>query len=143
MRLAPLIFQALLLSIVLGTAYANDVTGSWEYKGPSESGMWLKTQATGRKVRFQLEVARGAPSYNSGWIEGEFDLNGTSGVFLSTENGNCEMAFKFKRSSVRIEEAEDKQQCGFGYNVYAVGTLMLKSRSRPKFSDGDPRFSSK
>jgi hypothetical protein len=143
MRLALLIFRVLLLSIAVGTAYANGVTGSWEYKGPSESGMWLKTLETDRKVRFQLEMTRGAPSYNSGWIEGEFNLNGTSGVFRSSEHGDCEIAFKFMRSSVRIEEAEDKQQCGFGYNVYAVGTLARKSRSTPKFSNSDPRFNSK
>lgn len=143
MRFAPLILRVLLLSTGFGTAYANDVTGSWEYKGPAESGMWLKTQATGDKVRFQLEVARGAPSYNSGWIEGEFDLDGTSGVFRSTEYGDCEIAFEFTRSSVRIAEGEDKGQCGFGYNVFADGTLRLKSRSKPTFSDADPRFSSK
>lgn len=139
MRFTPLIIRVFLLT-GCGTAYANDVTGSWAYKGQAESGMWLKTEATGHKVRFQLEIARGAPFYNSGWIEGEFDLNGTSGVFQTSEYGNCEITFKFTRSYVRIMESEGKRQCGFGHNVYADGMLKLKSRSRPKFSYGDPRY---
>ena len=139
----PQIAAALLLPVALGTAYANDATGSWEYRGPADSGMWLKTEQVGHKVRFQLELARGAPSYNSGWIEGAFEVHDASGVFRTNQYGVCEITFEFARSSVRITESENRQECGFGYNVHANGTLLLKSREAPKFSDGDPRLGSK
>jgi len=143
MRHALLIVPALLLLIGLGTAYANDATGFWEYRGPANSGMWLKAQQVEHRVRFQLELARGAPSYNSGWIEGAFEVHNASGVFQSTQHGVCEITFEFARSSVRIKESENTQECGFGYNVRADGTLILKSRKTPTFSDGDPRLGSK
>src|SRR4051812_22646841 len=97
---------ALLLFLQFNAAQASDATGSWEYRGPSESGMWLKSQQVGNRVRFQLELARGAPSYNSGWIQGEFDLNGASGIFQTAEYGTCEITFEFTGNSVRIRETD-------------------------------------
>jgi len=137
------LFLAMAISTVLGTAHAGDVTGSWEYAGPAQSGMWLTTKQMEGKVRFQLEIARGAPSYNSGWIEGEFELAGTVGVFRRIEGGACEISFEFARSTVRVKEAEGRQDCDFGANVYADGTLRRKSTKTPAFSPSDPRFGPK
>jgi hypothetical protein len=138
----PLVFlTALICTFTVGTADARDLTGSWEYRGPAESGMWLMTQQAGNEVRFQLEVARGGPSYNTGWIEGTFSLKGTSGIFRTNEHGPCQITFKFSRSFVQIKPALDQEQkCGFGHNVYAEGTLRRRSSGKPQFSNGDPRF---
>lgn len=119
---------------------AEDVTGSWMYRGPSESGIWLKTVQQAQRVRFQLELQRGAPSYNSGWIEGEFDFQGNLGVFSAkTEDGLCKIAFKFSPTRVEIEQLSDEVACGFGHGVFAQGGLRRESRKKPKFSKGDPR----
>jgi hypothetical protein len=140
MRLLVSALVALILSICFGPASAADATGSWAYQGPAESGLWLDTLQVGNKVRFQLELSRGAPSYNSGSLEGEFELNGASGVFETREYGTCRIKFEFKAASVKIMEAEEEEQkCGFGYNVHANGTLVLKSRKKPTFSAGDSR----
>lgn len=138
----PSILLAFILVVAAGTAYAGDVTGSWEVAGPAQSGAWLKTHQTGSTVRFQLELSRGAPSYNTGWIEGEIDLVGTHGVFRRNENGLCEISFDFARKSVLIQEDPERQECCFGHNVHADGTLRRKSTKPPKFSKSDPRYGS-
>ena len=126
---------------------AGSVTGSWASHGSVESGgLWLKTIQIGKKVQFQLEISRGAPSYNSGFIEGKFNLHSGQGIFKlksnQDESSDCEINFSFSPSKVVITESTETdmhQSCGFGYNVHAYGTLFIKSREKPKFSQGDPR----
>ena len=135
-----LIIISFLLTLTGGKAMAMGVTGTWEYHGPAESGKWLKTEQRGNKVRFQLELQRGAPSYNSGWIEGEFELSDKAGTFQNRRDGRlCEIAFQFFSDRVEISQTGSDSDCGFGYNVWADGVLMSKSRSIPKFSKNDPR----
>lgn len=119
-------------------ASAGERTGSWGVRGPAGSGKWLKALHEGNSVRFQLELSRGAPSYNSGWLEGEFELKGNTGTFRS-EDGACEILFTFRPAAVRLSYVEDRNACGFGHNVWADGTLRRTSRKPPKFSTGDPR----
>ncbi len=122
-------------------AGATGVTGSWEYHGPAESGVWLMTVQSGKQVRFQLEIARGAPSYNTGWIEGEFELLGNAGTFRAhTDGGLCEIAFHFTARDVKLNQSGDAGGCEFGHNVFAEGTLKRKSQEMPVLSTGDPRF---
>ncbi len=118
---------------------ASDVTGSWAYGGPSDSGMWLKTDQRGSTIHFQLWLQRGAPSYHSGWIDGQFELSGASGAFRSTDYGTCEINFTFSRSSVQIGESDGKNDCGFGFSVHAIGLLHRTSSTKPKFDKHDPR----
>lgn len=129
-----------LQTVLLDQAMAADVTGSWEYVGPRSSGLWLKTQQTGHQVRFQLELQRGAPSYNSGWIEGTFELQGATGIFSQADNDAvCEIAFDFQPRQVVLKSKDLNGGCGFGFNVYADGALKRKSTKPPKFTPGDPR----
>lgn len=131
-----------LLVLSSGKAMAMDTTGTWEYYGPAESGKWLKTEQRGNKVRFQLELQRGSPSYNSGWMEGEFELHDKSGTFQKTFYGGlCEITFRFFSSHVEISQsAGSDSDCGFGNNVWAQGRLKRKSRNVPKFTKNDPRI---
>jgi hypothetical protein len=140
-NVASISFASILLATSVGTAHAREVTGSWEYRGRASSGIWLKTLQEGKGVRFQLEIARGSPSYNSGWIQGTFDLEGSAGTFRGRDAG-CEISFQFVGSSVRITPVEGKEDCGFGYNVRPEGTLLRKNRKKPRFSIGDPRSGS-
>ncbi len=118
---------------------AQTVTGTWSWSGENESGGSLQTIQTKNKVQFQLEIMRGAPSYNSGFIEGEFNLNGNTGAFQSTEFGLCEILFDFQKSKVALTQPSEKTDCGFGYGVYPDGSYILTSHTKPKFSVGDPR----
>ena len=136
------ILATILLLATSDVLAANEVTGSWAYSGPSDTGMLLKTVQRGSTVQFQLELQRGAPSYHSGWIDGQFELNGASGTFQSTEYGTCEINFTFSQSSVQIGESEDKNDCGFGFGVHAIGSLRRTSTKKPRFDKHDPRESS-
>lgn len=98
------------------------------------------TVQSGKQVYFQLELARGAPSYNSGWIDGEFELQNSAGIFRThTESGTCELSFRFDGQRAKVSQSGDVYGCGFGHNVFADATLRRKSRQMPRMSDGDPR----
>lgn len=139
------LLTALLLATAAMAIQAGSVTGSWDWNGSSKAGHWLKTIQSGSKVRFQLEISRGAPSYNSGFIEGEFELQGNSGVFSSVgvfslaKDGVCEITFIFQPKKVLLSEPPGKNDCGFGYGVNADRELTLRSRKKPNLSNGDPR----
>lgn len=133
-------FYLFVFLIYAGAAEATlTYTGTWEYRGSGESGLWLVTEQKGNVVKFQLEISRGAPSYNSGWIEGEFLLKGNKGTFRSDNNGPCEISFSFTQHSAQLNQPDKKRECGFGAFVYAQGALRLKNRKTPKFCNSDPR----
>lgn len=115
------------------------MTGTWSWEGENESGGYLKTIQRGNKVQFQLEIYRGAPSYNSGYIDGEFALNGKIGLFNNSEFGVCEILFDFQENQVVLTQAPDKTDCGFGHGVYPDGTYPHISNETPEFSVSDPR----
>lgn len=116
-------------------------SGTWSLGGDFESpGGRLLTRDDGGEIAFQLECWRGAPSYNSGFIEGRFTLATRKGRFRSTEGGgNCDLEFRFSAAKVLVSYAGDARNCGFGYAVDAAGEYTRTSRKRPVFSDGDPR----
>jgi hypothetical protein len=133
---------AFILCVVHLSAKAQTITGTWQWNGRHESGMLLKTIRVDNKVRFQLEVSRGAPSYNSGYVEGVFTLKGARGTFTSVANHEgCEITFSFQSKRVSVSQSAEKGDCGFGGSVHADGELLLLSARPPQFSQGDPRES--
>lgn len=140
MRFAFIRLLPVFLVSVASAWAAPTVTGTWEYAGPAESGLWLMTEQTGDAVRFQLEISRGSPSYNSGWIEGEVVLRQNAGHFRRvTDSGVCEISFRFQSKSVELRQTGDHLGCGFGHNVFASGVLRRTGHSKPRFCADDPR----
>lgn len=135
--------KTLLVALLLcagSVAAAQTLTGSWVHRGQSESGLWLDTEQNKNVVKFQLEVSRGAPSYNTGWIQGEVELKNNAGRFTKkTDSGLCEISFHFDAKRVELKQEGDYSGCGFGHNVFAIGTLKRTSHKQPKFCVGDPR----
>ena len=120
----------------MGCAWAADFSGSWYSGSPEKGGVWLQTQQQGARIRFQLEASRGAPSYNAGEIEGEFELRGNAGTFKQTiDDGVCEISFVFSAKQVELRQNSSANDCGFGYAVNASGLLRRKSTKSPKFSN--------
>lgn len=116
-------------------------TGTWSWTGPKGSGGYLLTFQKNNRVQFQLELQRGEPSYNSGFIEGEFKLQGNKGSFRTDEFGSCEISFEIRKNEIVLTQPTNKTDCGFGYGVYPEGTYKCSSHKKPKFSSGDPRAS--
>jgi hypothetical protein len=135
--------KTLLLVLLLfagSVAAAQTLTGSWAHRGKNESGLWLDTEQNKNIVKFQLEVSRGAPSYNSGWIQGEVELKNNVGRFTrTTDSGLCEISFHFQAKRVELKQEGDYSGCGFGHNVFAIGVLKRTSHKQPKIRLGDPR----
>lgn len=118
---------ACLLSLMLAaSANAQDVTESkaWEWRGGTEAGAWLKTERRGNRVRFELEINRGAPSYNMGLASGEFTIRHHLGIYQSDEYPDCVLAFAFVGDTVEIRQSS--ADCGFGFSVMADHLLTLK-----------------
>lgn len=137
----------ILISVTIPSAcFSKDnqsysATGTWAWTGPKESGGYLLTILKKNKVQFQLELQRGAPSYNSGFIKGEFELQGNKGTFRTDEFGPCDISFEIRKNEIVITQPANKADCGFGYGVYPEGTYKCLSHKQPKFSAGDPRAS--
>ncbi len=134
---------AILLSLVVLSPLAisaDSLTGTWDRGDPEKGGGRLLTKHDGQRVRFQMECWRGAPSYNSGFVAGEFAVEAGKGTFeAKVVVGRCELHFAFSDQMVVIRYLNESTDCGFGYAVYANGKYRRTSRDEPSFSDGDPR----
>jgi len=112
-----------------------------------EMGTWRRSNGTfalgelkvipGRdNAEFELEVSRGAPSYNSGIAAGRMVLeNGRWSWETREHDGLCRLVFAFEQRLVRIAQVGDSGDCGFGYGVMADGDYALISHDKPKFRE--------
>ena len=127
----------LLLGLALVTGSPAD--GTWKRGDPERGGGQLLTARKGAAVRFQLELWRGKPSYNSGFVEGTFTPAGSKGAFRSQDRGvPCGLEFEFSRTDVVVRQ-DPAADCGFGFGVFADGRYRRTSAKTPRFSLGDPR----
>jgi hypothetical protein len=120
---------ACLLSLMLAaSAHAQDATESrtWAWRGGIDAGAWLKTERRGNRVRFELELNRGAPSHNSGQASGEFTIRHHLGIYQSDEYPDCVLAFAFVGDTVEIRQSGASADCGFGFSVMADHLLTLE-----------------
>ena len=111
------------------------LTGTWE-RGDFEKGggLLLLIDETGA-TRFQLQLWRGAPTYNMGWLEGQLRVKDAKATFVSREGDwTCRIDFVFSGSNATLRQVEGSDaECGFGHAVYADGTYIHKSRRKPVF----------
>lgn len=138
MKLAA--FVVSLVSLTSLTGAADSITGTWTRGDPEKGGGRLLTKHEGKELRFQLECWRGAPSYNSGFVEGKLTLSNRQGTFTRDgATGRCELHFSFSDDSVELRYLNESVDCGFGHGVFANGDYERTSSEDPKFNDGDPR----
>ena len=120
-------------------ATPTSMTGTWGSSDREGSGGRLLTKQDGGKVEFELECWRGAPSYNSGRVSGEFLLSNNRGVFRWDDKENrivCELEFVFSADSVAVRYLNESWKCGFGANVSAERSYPRRSTKPPKFRTG-------
>jgi hypothetical protein len=99
----------------------------WVWGGANDASAWLRTQQRGNTIKFDLELSRGAPSYNSGELSGEFSLNHRIGIYHSDQFGDCTIVFAFFEDTVQIEQlAGEGYVCGFGGGLVARYVLSPK-----------------
>ena len=108
--------------------------GKGEAIGPS-GVLMIKSLRPGVLV-FQLDVSRGAPSYNSGYIKEEeitFENNVATYKKTSGWRGTCEITFEFQEDRMALTQKEEDFGCGFGHGVYADGVYVKTSSEPPEF----------
>ena len=122
----------LFLSLACFPAFGKDKIEAkdWEWRGGGEAGAWLHTEKNGSTIRFNLELNRGSPSYNSGTASGEFTLNHHLGVYRTHDLPECTLIFAFIGNTVEIQQLGSDSDCGFGFGVMASHVLALKKRPK-------------
>lgn len=74
------------------------------------------------------------PSANEGVAEGEATIENDTAVFHLPDFSGCTITIKFlKGSRIKIIQAGDPADCGFGNNVRADGTYQKRSSKPPRF----------
>ena len=111
------------------------LTGAWERGDFEKGGGLLLVIDDPGATRFQLQLWRGAPTYNMGWLEGPLSVKDAKATFVSREGGStCRIDFVFSGSNATLRQVEGSDaECGFGHAVYADGTYIRKSRRKPVF----------
>ena len=79
---------------------------------------------------------KGAPSYNSGHLFGEFTVNTGKALY---ENSNykfrgkiCKWEIEFKDNSAIISTLDFNNKCGFGKGVYVDGVYDIRDKNIPE-----------
>lgn len=122
----------------LGAIAQTDFTGIYSYSFPVDRQITdikpgkddggplaelIVAKAEGDQYHFWLNISRGWPSYNNGFISGDIKLKNGTGTFIQQDpygDGNCILNFTFKPLLIEIV-SEGYEHCGFGHNVYADG----------------------
>ena len=110
--------------------------GTWRRSYRASASGELKVVPGKSDAEFELELWRGAPSYNSGFAAGRIFLKDGRWSWETKEfDGLCRLVFTFEPRLVRISQVGDSGTCGFGYGVMADGDYALISHEKPKFRE--------
>lgn len=102
----------------------------------------IKILALGHnKLRISFELTfvyktSAGPSANEGMADGEATIENDTAVFRPKEFPACTITIKFLKSNrLKVTQAGDSADCGFGNRVRADGTYVKHSSKPPKFDD--------
>lgn len=84
-------------------------------------------------LEFELFCIRGAPSYNSGHVQGSilFENRVSKMAAFSSSYGACELVFKFQNDIVNTIQIGHSGDCGFGGGVLATGQYKIEDATIP------------
>ena len=113
----------------------DELVGTYKLGSLEEGGgtIWVRKQ-NDKQLAFALEAYRGAPSHNSGFVDGILDFYELGDmVWEMDEFGDvCKLTFRFEQDKLDIIQDGTSLSCGFGANVYAGGTYDRTSSEEPK-----------
>jgi hypothetical protein len=108
-------------------------TGTWTWGGDAKvAGGTLAVRDDEEGTRFQLQISRGLPTGNMGFLEGRLTVEDGRATYRSPD-GTCAIAFAFARGAVVLKTIGDDAGCSFGNQVHADGTYRRVSRKVPEF----------
>ena len=83
---------------------------------------------------FCLDISRGAPSYNMGYLVGRAIFKNDNWVYYNTDDySTCSLEFIFYNDIVEISTIDEMNECGYGHGVYSDGTFQRYSLEIPQF----------
>jgi hypothetical protein len=136
----PRTLAAVFLLVASATAAGakESATGTWKWGSREKGGGVLRVVDRGDRADFQLELWRGAPSFNEGSLEGRVVLDDGKGTFRTGSGDHaCEIAFAFRGKEAVLATVGTDAGCGFGYGVHADGTYVRTSRNKPVFTPSE------
>lgn len=133
------------LLTLFNIASANDALLSSDFAGTygyghdtvSEDGPFAQISihpTTTQNALFHIEINRGAPSFNSGALNGYIEIENGATLFLRQyeyEKDSCHWKIQFQEDALNIETINHQYACNFGNNVYADGVYQKISSELP------------
>jgi uncharacterized protein YecT (DUF1311 family) len=124
--------------------YKVSLTGFYDLDSKTENknddvfgymGQILVKAIDNDKIVINLNINRGAPSYNMGILVDTIEVKNNQAIYETKEksDGPCKLIFTFYRRGLKIDHiAEDYNfSCGFGHAVIANGFYKRKSNKTP------------
>ena len=140
MKNVILIFSLLIILVSCGQttelSSTSKLGGVYNLKlneGEDRGGMVYVYPETDSTILFFMDLNAGAPSYNSGQIDGRIEINTGTGVFNDADFPDCKFKFSFIKDKLTVETVEDKYDCPFGNRVSADGEFKRESSINPEF----------
>lgn len=90
------------------------------------------------QYKFWLNVNRGYPSYNMGYLDGIIAVKNNKAIFRQKQDytdSTCVMVFDFNKNYIQMEQRSSDFDCGFGHNVFADGKYDKKDSYKLKNAD--------
>ncbi len=124
---------ALALLAAGGAPAPRSLTGTWERGTFEAGGGTLVVIDDAEGTRFQLQLSRGGPVNNLGFLEGSLTVKDGLATHVRRGDGShCEITFRFARETVVLKQTVGSSaECDFGHGVYADGTYRRISRKKP------------
>jgi hypothetical protein len=106
-------------------------------EGEDRVGVVYVYPETSSTILFFMDLNAGAPSYNSGRINGRIEITTGRGVFNDADFPDCKFKFSFVEDKLIVETVEDKYDCPFGNRVFADGEFNRESSITPEYYEID------
>lgn len=85
---------------------------------------------------YTFKMADGGMMANTGEADGTATIEGDTAIFKTKEFGSCAITLHFLAGrKIRVTQAGNDSDCGFGQNVTADGLYKKVSSAKPKFDE--------
>jgi hypothetical protein len=115
---------------LISIANADSYSGHYSYdlqpnKPEGRYGHVIIEHILGDIYTFKMDLGRGAPSYNTGILEGNITIKNGEGIYYkkseSSHRDACEWKMAFSGEKLIIKTLNNHIDCDFGYAVFVDG----------------------
>ena len=123
-------FVVMIFSLTTVATGSNLYSGKYSYdlnpdKPEGRYGHVIIEYLESDTYTFKMDLGRGAPSYNTGELEGNISISNGQGTYYKkseySDSDACEWKMTFSGEKLIIKTLNSHLECGFGYAVYVDG----------------------